>query len=91
MKSTKFCEYVCTKVLPHLQSIADQAAQARVLKLLAELAENIGMFDAPLDATQKIYNCLRVCCFSGKSESGAVYLNLMLPFLKLKDYAGKVF
>ena len=59
VKSTKFCEYLCAKVLPEWDSILSDD-QNMLLRILAELCEHTEKFEQPKEAVANIHTVLMV-------------------------------
>jgi len=57
VKSTKFCEYLCAKVLPEWDSILSDD-QNMLLRILAELCEHTEKFEQPKEAVANIHTVL---------------------------------
>jgi len=57
VKSTKFCEYLCLKVLPEWESILSNE-QDKLLRILAELCAFTGKIQQPNDAVSNIHTVL---------------------------------
>ena len=59
VKSTKYVDYMCCRVLPLWEGIAT-TDQAQILTLLAELCMFTGQINYPLVAAQNVYKLLLV-------------------------------
>jgi len=57
VKSTKFCEYLCLKVLPEWESILS-TDQAKLMRILAELCAFTGKIQQPNEAVSNIHTVL---------------------------------
>jgi len=61
VKSSSFCEYLCSRVLPHyyqLPSLPGVDTRAQLCKLLAELTTTIGSLNEPKDAAKNVFERL---------------------------------
>jgi len=61
VKSTPFCEYICLKVLPHyheLQDIPNMDVKSQLIKMLAELAANVGELEDPVNCAKNVFERL---------------------------------
>jgi len=61
VKSTPFCEYICLKVLPHyhgLQDIPNMDVKSQLIKMLAELAANVGGLEDPISCAKNVFERL---------------------------------
>jgi len=61
VKSTPFCEYICLKVLPHyheLQDIPNMDVKSQLIKMLAELAANVGGLEDPVNCAKNVFERL---------------------------------
>lgn len=61
VKSTEWCEYICTRVLPHYYQLPDLPGtdtRTSLCKLLAEMAINIGVLSDPSVATKNVFERL---------------------------------
>jgi len=61
VKSTSFCEYLCSRVLPHYYQLTDLPGvdiRAQLCKLLAELTTTIGSLEEPKVAAKNVFDRL---------------------------------
>ena len=59
VKSTKFADYLTSKVLPQYSNL-DGNVQTQVLKLLADVCMFTGMLQEPLKSIETVYELLMV-------------------------------
>lgn len=60
MKSTRFCQHICLRVLPQMTQILDDESQSRILKILGEACMFTSDVEESKQATENVFEKLMV-------------------------------